>query len=78
MANNEPELKQRQEVSEMMEITRESYRWCDRCGPSVRAVDVVTIGDGELDFCGHCLREYGFVGEAFADEKQELEPNRAA
>ncbi len=29
----------------MIEIACDNYRWCDRCGPSVRAVDVVSIGD---------------------------------
>ncbi len=62
----------------MIEITCDNYRWCDRCGPSVRALDVVSIGDGELDFCGHCLREYGFVGRAFGGQEQELERTRAA
>lgn len=47
---------------------------CDRCGPYVKALIHVIIGDGELKLCGHCATKYrarlnalgGFLYELFA------------
>lgn len=40
------------------EYSLESLEMCDGCGPHIRAVWLVFIGDGILTFCGSCYRKY--------------------
>ena len=45
---------------------------CDRCGPTVQALYLIKLIEGELAFCGHHYNEYKPVVESKAYETIEL------